>query len=337
MQSQEDLRVTGKIDLHDDGLSFRHEEMQGGICTLFEGDYHLGLAAFVNSLTRAGYSGTIWAGYRGALPPWVNQLERAASRDGDEFRVTDRIALVFLKLDTPVHLTNYKPEFMLRLLENEARACKYLWYFDPDIFVLANWTYFQKWQLWGVALCQEIVDNILPADAPLRQEWMRLGAGAGFANPRPVAHYYNGGLVGVPAEHAGFLRVWKRIIEMAVSHGYDPRYLAQGSRDMPFTMLDQDALNVAVMYTNAPLSTMGPQGMGFIYGASTVMYHAVGQKPWRGSLLLRALRGMPPSGATKFFFTQVSAPIRAYPPMRLSVKRLACSIAALIGRFYRRY
>ena len=31
------------------------------ICTLFEGDYHLGLAAFVNSLVRAGYAGTIWS------------------------------------------------------------------------------------------------------------------------------------------------------------------------------------------------------------------------------------------------------------------------------------
>jgi hypothetical protein len=74
-----------------------------------------------------------------------------------------------------------------------------------------------------------------------------------------------------------------------------------GSREMPFNMSDQDALNIAIMYTKSPLTTLGPQGMGFIFGASMMMYHAVGQKPWRGSFLLRALRGMPPSGAMKFF------------------------------------
>ena len=308
-----------------------------GICTLFEGDYHLGLAAFVNSLVRAGYKGIVWVGYRGALPAWIDQLERVRGQAADEFRVAGLIKLAFLKLDTTVHLTNYKPAFMLRLLAGEARRCKYLWYFDPDIFLMANWTYFEKWQSCGVALCQEIVDNIFPADAPLRQEWARIAAGAGFNTPRQVNHYYNAGMVGVPAEHRGFLEEWERLIQLADSLGYSMNVMARGSRDMPFNMRDQDALNVAVMYTKAPLSTLGPQGMGFIYGASTVMYHAVGPKPWRGSILLRALQGLPPSGATKFFFTQVGGPIRVYSPVRLWAKRMACSIGALIGRFYRRY
>jgi hypothetical protein len=101
-------------------------------------------------------------------------------------------------------------------------------------------------------------------------------------------------------------------------------------------MSDQDALNIAIMYTKSPLTSLGPQGMGFIFGASMAMYHAVGEKPWRGSFLLRALRGMPPSGAMKYFLTQVDAPIRAYSPIELWAKRLACSLATLIGRFYRR-
>jgi hypothetical protein len=40
--------------------------------------------------------------------------------------------------------------------------------------------------------------------------------------------------------------------------------------------------------------------------------------------------------STKFYFTLVDAPIRAYSPLRLGTKRMACSIAAFIGRFYGR-
>jgi hypothetical protein len=38
----------------------------------------------------------------------------------------------------------------------------------------------------------------------------------------------------------------------------------------------------------------------------------------------------------KFFLTQVESPIRPYSPLALRAKKLSCSIAALIGRFYRR-
>lgn len=307
------------------------------ICTLFEGDYHLGLAAFVNSLVRAGYKGTIWAGYRGALPPWIDQLEPVSSSNSDEFKIASGTSLVFLKLETKVHLANYKPEFMLRLLGNEARECAYLWYFDPDIFLQASWDFFQKWQGYGIALCQETVDNIFPADNPLRQQWVELASGIGLNDPRPLHHYYNSGMAGVPAAQAEFLERWKQLIGLAESMGSDLNYLGRGSRELPFNMSDQDPFNASLMYTKCPLSTLGPQGMGFIYGASMMMFHAVGQKPWRGSFLLRALKGMPPSLAMKSFLTLVSSPIRAYSPAQLAAKRIACSLAAFIGRFYRRY
>ena len=305
------------------------------ICTLFEADYHLGLAAFLNSLVRAGYAGTVWAGYRGALPPWLDQLQRA-DPEADEYWIAGQVQLVFLKIETNIHLTNYKPEFMLKLLRNQARDCKYLWYFDPDIFLNAKWSFFDDWQGYGVALCQEIVDNILPANAPLRQRWMRLAASIGFADPQPVDCYYNGGLVGVATEHAGFLEAWKSLIELAGASGCDLTRMMPGNREMPFHASDQDALNIAAMYSKYPLTTLGPQGMGFIPGEA-IMYHTVGQKPWRGSFLLRALAGNPPSNAMKFFFTQARSPIRAYSAAGYAAKKFACSAAALIGRFYRRH
>ncbi len=45
--------------------------MKAIICTLFEGRYHFGAAALVNSLYRAGYRGELYAGYKGELPFWA--------------------------------------------------------------------------------------------------------------------------------------------------------------------------------------------------------------------------------------------------------------------------
>ena len=304
------------------------------ICTLFEGNYHFGLAAFVNSIVRAGFDGTVWIGYRGALPPWLDQLSYCEGTDA-EYMANGEIRLVFLPVSTPLHLTNYKPEFMLDLLAGPASECEYLWYFDPDIWLASNWHFFAGWQRHGVALCQEITNNILPHDSPLRYQWIEIAETISLNNPRLLQHYYNGGMVGVPAEHADFLRLWKRLIELSADHGCALDRMMPGTREMPFHASDQDALNMAAMYSQAPLTTLGPEGMGFIPGGAR-MYHTVGTKPWQGSFLKRALSGNPPTNAMKAFFSHCEGPIRPYKRWQLRAKRLACTISAMIGRFYRR-
>jgi hypothetical protein len=304
------------------------------ICTLYDGDFHFGLAAFLNSLVRAGYKGTVWVGYRGTLPPWVGQLKRLEAA-GDEFLVTEQVRVVFLLLKTEIHLANYKPRFMLDLLANQARGCKYIWIFDPDIFVRCAWSFFAEWQRRGIALCQDALYETLPEKDPLRHQWMDIASGMGLGQPRPLNHYFNSGMTAVAATQVSFLELWQRMMEQAEKMGVDLRTFVVGGRELPFMACDQDAMNVAAMYTEHPLSPTGPEAMGFLPGRP-IMYHAVGSKPWRGSMLRRALAGEVPSGAAKFFFTQVSWPIRPYSPLQLRVKRLECAAAALIGRFYRR-
>ncbi len=303
------------------------------ICTLFEGDYHFGLAAFVNSLVASGYSGTIWAGYRGPLPPWLNQLTRVC--DGNDYVVVNSVRLAFREIKSDIHLANYKPQFMMRLLAEELRGCDYLWYFDPDIFIRCSWSHFERWQRYGIALCEEIVNYHLAERDPLRCQWMELGSAIGLGEPRALNRYFNSGMIGIGYPHIGLLHIWQRVLEQVASTSADLKSFMPGKREMPFHSTDQDALNMALMYISHPLTTMGPEAMGFIPSGFT-MYHATGIKPWKRSLLLRALRGTPPPSAAKFFFSQAQSPIHAYSAPHFCAKQLECELAALIGRFYSR-
>jgi hypothetical protein len=323
-----------EVRMHDHSNPIANTDSRTAICTLFEGDYHLGLAAFVNSLVRAGYSGTVWAGYRGPLPPWVVQLKAGDGKCG-AFVVNGSITLRFLPLKTDLHLANFKPQFMLDLLANQASGAEYIWYFDPDIFLRRQWSFFEHWQQHGIALCEEIVNSRLSETDPLRWQWRRIGTDMGLGEPRALNRYFNSGMVGLRASYTDLLRLWSSIIEKAGSIGYDLKSFMPGNREHAFHSLDQDALNMALMYSSRPLSTMGPEGMGFVPGGA-VVFHAVGHKPWRGSFLTRALAGLPPSDAAKFYLTQVSSPISVYSRPRLAVKRISCSAAAFLGRFYRR-
>ena len=304
------------------------------ICTLFEGDYHLGLAAFVNSLVHASFKGTIWIGYRGKLPSWLNQL-KLANGSSNRYHVDGSVALSFLPLETDLHLANYKPRFMLDILASHATGIHHLWYFDPDIFLRCKWSFFAQWQQHGVALCEEIVNARLSETDPLRWQWRGIGTEMGLGEPRALNRYFNSGMVGLPASCTDLLYLWWSILEKAGTLGCDLKSFMPGDREDPFHSVDQDALNMALMYSNHPLSTMGPEGMGFIPGGAA-MYHAVGHKPWRGKFLIRALAGFAPTDAAKSYFSHVSTPIRVYSNPQLIAKRLDCFSAAFIGRFYRR-
>jgi hypothetical protein len=320
--------------MHSPSGLIERPDLQTGICTIFEGDYHLGLAAFINSLVGAGYTGNIWAGFRGKLPPWIDQLTPVEG-EAITYWVGSKIKLVFIPIETSLHLANYKPRFMLELFRSHARRYDYLWYFDPDILLRCKWTFFSNWQHYGIALCEEIISYHLSENDPLRRQWVDVGAQMGLEKPRLLDRYFNSGMLGVSPEHISVLQLWMEILDQIGRLGVDLKELQPGNREAPFHAVDQDALNMAVMYVEHTLSTMGPEAMGFIFGGFT-MYHAVGAKPWRASFLRRAIAAVPPTAAEKFFFRQVSWPIRAYSPLHVHAKRLACAVAAFIGRFYHR-
>jgi hypothetical protein len=307
-----------------------HEQV---VCTLFEGHYHFGLGALVNSILNGGFSGLVWAGYRGELPPWTTQLR---SIGPGLFELPNGAQLGFEKLSPGVHFANYKPDFMLHLIRN-GTARKQLWYVDPDITVRCSWKFFERWAEFGVSLCSDITNGSMPVRHPLRCMWVEVARKAGWGEPvSPQARYFNSGFVGLGVANASFLRRWKDAIGLVEQSGTDLNAFMPGSREDPFYAADQDALNLTAMYATEPISAIGPEGMGFVPGGFT-MYHSVGSpKPWKKPFLRSALSGVPPSNGDKHFLACARGPIQPYSAGELKRMRVSAALASLIGRFYKR-
>jgi hypothetical protein len=309
------------------------------ICTLYEGRHHYGLAAFLNSLVHKGYNGRVWVGYRGNLPPWIHQLQAQAPREagGDTtpcFMLAGQICVHFVPVNPPVHMANFKPDFMLLIFKHYAPECSYLWYFDSDIFLFYFWKYFSFWQRCGVALCADINYRVLDDNSPMRGHWKQFAREIGLGQSRPLNQHFNSGLLCVARDQISFLELWSRILTEIGLHGYDLCSFMPGSRELPFYAIDQDALNITAMYSEHALSPLGRSGMGFETGGA-VLYHTVGAKPWNGTLK-RALNGHPPTSGIRYYFTQVDGPIKPYTWPGLRMRKFACSLSNFIGRFYMR-
>ena len=106
--------------------------MISSVCTLFEGHYHYGVATLSNSLYSHGFRGTIYVGYRGELPIWILKGKKESIgkwKDAITLLPIEGLELVFLPFTTSYSLTNYKPDFMLAILERHCPEADCLFYF----------------------------------------------------------------------------------------------------------------------------------------------------------------------------------------------------------------
>ena len=306
-----------------------HEQV---ICSLFEGDFHFGVAVLINSIVRGGFRGLFWIGCRGDLPVWAAPLKR---RDDGLFEVGGAL-LAFETIQTGRHFGQFKSEFLARTIDNGI-AVRHLWYFDPDITVRCAWSFYEMWIQHGVCLCQEQIMGTMPARHPIRCEWMRMAHEAGWGEPlRQQERYFNSGFIGLDVTHRAFLDRWIAAVRLANANGVAPDQFQKGGRHQVFFTVDQDTLNISTMYADVPFSTIGPEGMGFIPGGFT-MYHSVGKaKAWRKSFLKSALQGSPPTNGDKHFLECADGPIHPYSAGDLRSLRRHARWAAFLGRFYRR-
>ena len=307
--------------------------MKSAICTLFEGDYHYGLGALANSLYAHGFRGTIYAGYRGQLPPWIVDGKQIAS--SVEFSPADGLKLRFIPLTTKVHLTNYKPDFMLDVWQNKCPAADALFYFDPDITIKCRWTFFDEWVQAGVALCAD-VNSSMPANHPIRHAWKQFYLPHGITLRREPDLYFNGGFVGLKRDDKQFLNCWQRLQELMEPAIGGLQNVNVGDRTFLFCKTDQDALNFAAMASEASISPTGLDGMDFQNGGGGyIMSHAAGGiKPWRKPMLAKIiLNGAPPSRADKCFYSFAREPIQVLSSLSLFLKTMDLKLASAVGRY----
>jgi len=303
------------------------------VCTLWEKDHHKGVATLVNSLVRMGYRGRVWAGYRGNLPPWAT----GGTANGDVYTlpVGANVEVVFVKLQSDLHFAQVKPAWMLRILEELEPGAEGVYYFDPDIFVVGAWTFFERWLKFGIAACEDVA-NPFNSCHPLVLGWQEYARSLGYTHWNLANAYFNSGLVGVPRKYSSFLQLWVEVMN-AIRRDFGAiKGMHTNSRADLFHRPGQDGFSFATYLTPHPVSWVGPDGMAFERG-EWITVHAYLWKPWRHRPLRDLfVSGTKPDRGARLYWEFAGAPIQVEPPGRIRRHRWLIPLAAFLSRFYQR-
>jgi hypothetical protein len=326
-------------------VQYDNNSVNYAVCTLFEGDYSKGFAVLVNSLIRHGFTGTVFAGFRGSLPQWAVRSGSAKSAAGKSLSISvaEGVQICLLPLETTSHLTNYKPQFMLSLWKDKAKDYDGLLYLDPDIVIARRWSYIAQWLQCGVALCED-VNSPVHDTHPRRRGWQLFYGARGFEFTSVGGSYVNGGAVGTRSQDVAFVELWQKLtllmgeliggLETTRVKG-GKAFADKGFADC-FDIADQDSLNAAVQCYRGEISILGQEAMGIRPGDAVLLHALGGRKPWRCSYLLDALRGYPPTCVDKTYWSCAAVPLRTHSYFKIWWTNIAIRLCSMVGRFYRR-
>lgn len=294
------------------------------VVTLAEKDYIKGALVLCNSLIRNGFEGNILIGYRSFDNMPIGPLSKLRKHP----------FVQWLRIDTPLHFTNYKPQFMLRVLQ-ACPECSKLTYIDPDIVLNAPFAWINSWSDTGPAVCGD-VNWQMPRYHPTRKQWIKL---ISFEVNHQLDNYYNAGFLSLRRQDIGFLQLWSALIEEYGATNIPLDSMGNigdwrtGGRWQPFFAPDQDALNVALMAWSGPITTLGPDIMSFTgFGE---LPHAIGSnKPWDKNYILEAIKGRPPRHVDKLFWLYADKPLPLTSRLRLVYISIILRITSFFSRFY---
>ena len=303
------------------------------LTTLAERQYFLGLAALLNSAVAYGtHVDKVIVGYREALPDWLPVLKPSAH--GQEFTTREGLIVEFVELSGSLHMVHEKPKWFLHVTEVLAPEADEYYFFDSDITINARMNFFGEWTEEGVAVCGD-VNFTFSRRHPLRKKWARFASEAGRDVRHPYDHYYNSGFLGWRKETKAFVSDWNAAFAMMEPHSGDMKSFRVFDRTATVLSTNQDSLNLAMMITEQPVTTVGPEAMSFAYGMR-LMYHPIGPKPWSRRFLREFFSGRPPRESDVMFWRYVNGPV-LNPLASATVRRkqIICKALRFGARFYK--
>jgi hypothetical protein len=297
------------------------------VFTLAEPHYYTGVATLLNSLVSAGFGSQFTLYHRGPLPDWWVGAQASLMEHS-------QIELRAESVEDEGHLAVLKPKIAMLELERNPHIGK-LVYLDPDIVVIGEWTFFETWATFGVAVVEDVVHFRMTERHPLRLRWNHWAESRDIPVVRAELPYFNSGFFSVGRESQQFLLQWMALLDLAQSEGHDPIALTR-TRTNLFSTWDQDLMNIALSTCEVPVSYIGPEGMGFL-GSGYTMLHGVGNpKPWARPHVRMACRGVPPRQVDSAFVRALMGPIRPLNGLQLALLRVRLAVAKSISRIVRR-
>jgi hypothetical protein len=302
-------------------------------CTLWEKDHHKGVATLVNSMARAGYRGRVWAGYRGELPSWA----AGGTTNGNvyTFPAGEGIEVCFVEIETGLHFAQYKPTLLRRVLEEFELEATGVFYFDPDMFVVGEWSFFERWLEFGIAASEDVAYPFNPQH-PLARGWREYAMKIGYTHWNDINAYFNSGLVGVSREMRSFLTLWDEVLN-AIRRDFGAiKGMATHARTDLFYRPGQDGFTLATYLTPHPVSWVSIDGMAFGRG-EWITVHAYLHKPWRRRILRDLIvDGNKPDRGARLYWELAGSPIQVESPARIRMHAWLIPLAAFLSRFYQR-
>jgi hypothetical protein len=201
--------------------------LTSAICTLFEGHYHYGVAALINSLYRNGYRGQFYIGYRGyRLPPWATKASDNISLNwagGKSLELAEGLKFIFYQLKPTITLHITSLSLCWNYLVARQMPRMQLHILTRISWLNAGWGFYETWMMHGVAMVHEVTSNDMPSSHPIRREWQKVIQLCNRQSTRELRSYINSGFCGISRKHIEFLSLWNEIIETAIKY-YNPNH-----------------------------------------------------------------------------------------------------------------